>query len=167
MAFNSPAGNRIVAYFKFSGVVGQHATVTFHPAIHTQIQGNRFREHADRPVWAPAPNFALFSIRHRGTDINIMPFFDVYWLAWGHDYDIVVGGVVWETFIYQEQLSRCTGIHPRQQHNLLNDDLEDIQGDEDDDDDDDDGEDDDDEDDEEGQGDEDEDEDDMDEGEDF
>jgi hypothetical protein len=161
VAFNSlEDGNRIVAYFYFNGIVGRHAIVSFHLAIHTPIQGNRFRENADRHALIPAPNFALFSIRYRDSDVVLQPFFNLYWLAWGTDYDIVVGGEVWETFIYQEQLSRCTVIHPSQQHNLLNDGLEDIEDDEEDEEDG--------EDDEEGQeGDEDEDEDDMDEGEDF
>ena len=55
-----------------------------------------------------------------------MPVLDVYWMQWSHNYTIVVGGVIWETFTYQEQLSRSTTLRPVHQHNLLNDDLQDF-----------------------------------------
>jgi hypothetical protein len=46
---------------------------------------------------------------------------DTYWLAWDNDYYIVVGAIVWEVFINQEQLSRSTLLRPLDQHNLSND----------------------------------------------
>jgi len=74
----------------------------------------------------PAPDPVLFRIIDRTFGIILQPLIDTYWIRWSQDYDILVGGLIWETFIYQEQLSRSTKIHPRHQHNLLNDDSQDL-----------------------------------------
>ena len=69
----------------------------------------------------PAPNPILFCLVNCTLGIVLQPLFDIYWIQWSQDYDVVVGGLVWETFIYQEQLSRSTILQPLNQHNLLND----------------------------------------------
>jgi hypothetical protein len=81
----------------------------------------------------PAPNHQLFSILNCTNNTILLPFFDSYWLPWSQDYNIMVDGEVWETFIYQEQLSRSTTLHPLSQHNLLNDNHDDDLGDDNDD----------------------------------
>jgi len=97
-----------------------------HPVIQTPIIAGGFRENADLHIFMPAPDPILFRVVNRTLGIILPPAFDIYWIQWSHNYDIVVGGLVWETFIYQEQLSRSTMFAPLNQHNLLNDDLQDI-----------------------------------------
>jgi hypothetical protein len=143
--FTTPSpSQRIAAYFNFAGIIGRHATVTFHPIITTHIQGGRIRENANRLVQFPAPHPEIFSIVVRQINLVLAPVFDTYWLPWSQDYDIIVSGVVWETLIYQEQLSRSTRLRPLHQHNLLNDGQHDVVDDNDDDEDNDDDDDDDD-----------------------
>jgi hypothetical protein len=119
--FNSPGGHCIAAYFNFTGFIGQHATVSFHPTIVTPVIGGGFRENADQQIYLPAPHPILFCIINRTFNILLQPHLDIYLIQWSQDYDIVVGGLVWETFINQEQLSRSTILQPLDQHNLLND----------------------------------------------
>jgi len=118
-------GQQIAAFFDFAGIVGRHATVTFHPVITTQLPGGRFRENANHLVPLAAPHPAFFAIVNRQFNAALQPVFDTYWLPWSQNYDIIVGGVVWETLIYQEQWSRSTVLQPLIQHNLLNDDQDD------------------------------------------
>jgi hypothetical protein len=122
-----PNGNpiRLCAYFNFSGHIAL-ATVSFHPVLNTPIAAGGFRENGDQQVFMPAPNPILFRITNRILGIVLQPVFDMYWIHWSQDYDVIVGGLVWETFIYQEQLSRSTTLQPLNQHNLLNDDLQDF-----------------------------------------
>ena len=107
----------------------QHATITFHPVITTPLIGGRYRENADLQTILPAPNVGIFCITNQQVNAVLQPFFHIYWLQWSQDYDIVVYGVVWETFTNQEQLSRSTVLQPLHQHNLLNDDQDNLQGD--------------------------------------
>jgi hypothetical protein len=102
------------------------ATVTFHSVIQTPIVGGGFRENADLQFIRPAPAPLLFCLVDHTLGIALVPVLDVYWMQWSHNYTIVVGEVIWETFTYQEQLSRSTTLHPVPQHNLLNDDLQDF-----------------------------------------
>lgn len=129
--FNLPGNGRIAAYFCFNAVVARYATVTFHPVIFTQLQGGGFRENANLAIFSMAPNPLLFSIRNCTFNVFLAPFFETYWLQWSQDYDIFVDNVVWETFTHQEQFSHSTTLHPFSQHNLLNDNLWDVNQDDD------------------------------------
>ena len=95
------------------------------------MAGGGFRENANLQVMLPAPHPNVFSLVNT-LGIVLMPAVDVYWMPWSQNYTILVNGIIWETFIYQEQLSRSTTLHPLNQHNLLNDDLHDFPMDEDD-----------------------------------
>jgi hypothetical protein len=97
----------------------------FHPTINTPTTGGGNRENATLQVLLQASLPQIFHILDLTPNTLLLPFRDTYWLAWSNDYYIVVGGIVWEVFINQEQLSRSTVLNPLNQHNLLNEDGDD------------------------------------------
>jgi hypothetical protein len=126
IAFTTPAGHRVMAYIDFNPYFGKYAVITFHPIIFTPIQGGAFRENANKQIVLQAPHRDIFHIRNCSYNFIVPPWFDSYWLHWSYNFNIVVGGVIWETFINQEQLSRSTILRPLQHHNLLNDTQQDL-----------------------------------------
>jgi hypothetical protein len=105
--FNTPGPNedRICAFFNFSGHIAQ-ATVSFHLVINTPIVAGGYRENANLQIFMLAPAPMLFRLANRTLGIDLQPVFDIYWMQWSQNYDVIVNGIIWETFIYQKQLSR-------------------------------------------------------------